>query len=270
MSLAESGQAGGTCQVVVTCWAIAAANGTNFLFTRDAVARGSVPTGGCTGPRRGAGNCFTPFCPRRTRRGAEKGNCNSFCPRRARGTALHLFVRGGRGEARRRATATPFVREGRGELLYTFVRGGRGGARRRATATPFVRGGRGELLYTFVRGGRGGARRRATATPFVRGGRGELLYTFLSAEDAEGRGEGQLQLLLSAEGAEGCFAPFCRGDSWGRRCCFWGLRMFSDEPFALQFAVAAEVEEEADLEAGGFQIVEELGVFFAGELIERL
>jgi len=46
--------------------------------------------------------------------------------------------------------------------------------------------------------------------------------------------------------------------------------MFSDEPFAFQFAVAAEVEEQADCKTGGLEIVEELGVFIAGELVECL
>lgn len=42
-----------------------------------------------------------------------------------------------------------------------------------------------------------------------------------------------------------------------------------DEAFSFQFAVAAEVEEQADLEAGCLKIVEELGVVFAGEQIEH-
>ncbi len=111
----------------------------------------------------------TPFCPRRTRRGAEEGNC-------------YTFFHGGHGGARRRATATPFVRGGRGE------------ARRRAT--PFcprrTRRGvekgntflsaedaerRGEGQHLFVRGGRGGAPRTAFHF-FGRGGRGERMAVF--------------------------------------------------------------------------------------------
>ena len=108
-----------------------------------------------------------------------------------RGELQHLFVRGGRGGARR--TSTPFlsaeVAERRGELQHLFcprrsrrgaenfntffVRGGRGGARR--TSTPFCprRSRRGAENFNtfFVRGGRGGAGRTSTL--------------FLSAEDAE-------------------------------------------------------------------------------------
>ena len=45
--------------------------------------------------------------------------------------------------------------------------------------------------------------------------------------------------------------------------------MFSDKSFALQTAVAAEVEEKADFESGCFEIVEDLGVFLSSEFIER-
>ena len=46
--------------------------------------------------------------------------------------------------------------------------------------------------------------------------------------------------------------------------------MFSDKPFTLQFAVAAEVEEKAYLKSRCLQVVENLGLFLSGELIERL
>ena len=245
MSLSESGQAGGTRQVVVACWAIAAANGTNFLFTRDAVARGSVPTGGCTGPRRtalhlfsaedaeGRGGLLYTFLPRRTRRGAE----DCFAP----------FFRGGRGGARRTALHLfPWrARRGAENCFTPFFRGGRGGARRTALHLFSAEGAEDTFAPFCPRRTRRGA--EDCFTPFFRGGRGELLYTLLS---------GRFGGILGAGGAFFVWA--------------WGLRMFSDKPFALQFAVAAEVEDQADLEAGGFQIVEELGVFFAGELIERL
>ena len=87
----------------------------------------------------------------------------------------------------------------------------------------------------LIRGGRGGAWRAA----------------ILSAEDVEGRGE--------------LHNPFVRGGT-GKK----GLWTLSDTALAFELAVAAEVEEEADSEAGGFEIVEELGVFVAGELVERL
>ena len=86
--------------------------------------------------------------------------------------------------------------------------------------------------------------------------------TFLSAEDAEGaencntfiglgRAPGDFNTFLGLGRARGNSAPF-----WG-----WRLGVFSDESFALQFAVAAEVEEEADFESSCLQVVEDLGVF---------
>ena len=62
-----------------------------------------------------------------------------FCPRRGAENGKHLFVRGGRGGARRTATATP------------FVRGGRGGARRTAYISLSAEGaeGRGERPNCF-------------------------------------------------------------------------------------------------------------------------
>ncbi len=140
--------------------------------------------GGRGGARRTA--TATPFCPRRTRRGTENGNCNTF---------LSAEGAEGRGEL-------PFFRlshaKGRGELL--LVRGGRRGARRRATATPIcprrdAEGrGEGQLKHLFFHGGHGGARRTATATPFYprrtrRGTENGNCNTPLSAEGAEGRGE---------------------------------------------------------------------------------
>ena len=99
--------------------------------------------------KRGARRTSKPFCPRRTRRGAENFKIflsaegaegrreiqNPFCPRRTRrggGKFKTLFVRGGRGGAA--GNSKPFLSaegaEGRGELQNLFVRGGRGGTRR--------------------------------------------------------------------------------------------------------------------------------------------
>ena len=150
----------------------------------------------------------TPFCPRRTRRDTENGNCNIFCPRRgAKGREelqlQHLLCP-------RRATED----HGERQLQHLLSAKGHGGPRRTATATSFVREGtrrvakncncntflstkdtegHGErqLQHLLSAKGREGSRRTATATPF------------LSAEDAEGRGERQLQHLLSAKGREG-------------------------------------------------------------------
>ena len=92
-------------------------------------------------PNLGARPRRTPFCPRRTRRGAE----NTFLSAEdAEGRGEHLFVRGGRGGARRTSFCPRRTRRGakntflsakdaKGREEHLFVREGREGARR----TPF-------------------------------------------------------------------------------------------------------------------------------------
>ncbi len=43
--------------------------------------------------------------------------------------------------------------------------------------------------------------------------------------------------------------------------------MLPDEAFAFQFAVAGEARDQVDLEADGFQMIEEAGVLLAAELV---
>ena len=150
--------------------------GRRFLIVRGRVGRTASVHGG-------RGERLTPFCPRRARRTA-----TAFCPRRTRRGAengLHLFVRGGRGGARR--TAYTFLSaedaEGRGERLTPFC------PRR-------TRRGAENGLHLFVRGGRGGTRRRATAFCPRRGA--EKGNTLLFAE-----GGGEHPLFLSESGFTG-------------------------------------------------------------------
>ena len=179
----------------------------------------------------------------------------------------NLFVRGGRGGAW--STSISFLSaedvEGRGELL-SYPR------RTWSTSISFLSAedaeGRGELL-SYPR------RTWSTSISFLSAedaeGRGELLsyprrtwstsISFLSAEDAEGRGE-QLSYPRRTWSTS---TSFLSAEERGKR----GLWTLSDKALAFELAVAAEVEEEADSEAGGFEIVEELGVFAAGELVER-
>ena len=135
---------------------------------------------------------LTPFCPRRTRRGAE--NFNTFLSAEdaeGRGELQKPFLSAedaeGRGELQK-----PFLSaedaEGRGEPQHLFCprRTRRGAENFNTFLSAEDAEGRGELQHLFVRGGRGGARR--TSTPFCprRTRRGaENFNTFLSAEDAE-------------------------------------------------------------------------------------
>ena len=108
--------------------------------TRRATENGNIKTFIHEGPRRRSR--ATPFCPRR---GAKNGNCNFFCPRRARSMAT--------------ATAKPFSTEdteGHGERQHQDLyprRAAKGheGPRRKSRATSFVHE---------------GPRRRSRATPF--------------------------------------------------------------------------------------------------------
>ena len=107
--------------------------------------------------------------------GAENGNCNFFCPRRAAKD---------REGPRRTATATS------GTATATpFVHGGHRGPRRTATATSFVH--EGPLRAT--KGREELQRQLQERQP----------QHLLSTEDAEGQLERQLQLLLSTKGREG-------------------------------------------------------------------
>ncbi len=174
------------------------------------------------GPLRGMKNFLTPFYPRRATKGHEE----------------HLIFFLSAEDA-----------EGRGELQLLLSTKGHEGPRRTATATPFVHGGprrttengncnfflsaedaegRGELQLLLSTKGHEGPRRTATATPFVHGGprRTATATSFCPRR--------------TRRGTEKCKNLFGRG---GRGELLYNL---FDKALALQFAVAAEVEEEAD------------------------
>ena len=83
---------------------------------------------------------------------------------------------------------------GAGRTATSFVRGGRGGARR--TATSLSESGFAELRWIFGMAGDG-----VSDDGLIHGGQGELQH-LLSAEGAEGRGE--LQLLCLNQDLQDC------------------------------------------------------------------